>query len=97
MTAQESLKTAQEAPKTAQDGPKTVPRQPQDAPRWPQDGPRTPLKIAIFIPKRPDSLQYRFFKDFNRFLVICWWIWDPFGVDFWSFFDGFWGRFFMDF
>ena len=41
------------------------------------------------MPKRPDSLQDRFFKDFNRFFVICWWIWDRFGMDFWSFFDGF--------
>ena len=87
-------KTPQEAPRDALKPPKTPPGRPKTQPRHLPRRPRTPLKIAIFMPKRPDSLQYRFFKDFNRFLVIYWWIWGRFGVDFWSFFDGFWIEFF---
>ena len=86
-------KTSQEAPRDALKPPKTPPGRPKTQPRHLPRRSRNAFKIAIFRPKRPDSLQYRFLKISDRFFVIFWWMWDRFLVDVWWIF----WRFLMDF
>ena len=63
-------KTPQEAPRDALKPPKTPPGRPKTQPRHLPRRPRNAFKITIFRPKHPDSLQYRFLKISDRFLVI---------------------------
>ena len=98
MTPQEDPRRPKTSPRRLQDASKTTPRRLPDASRHPQDAlkteaPKTPQyasKMPQDAPRRlQDASKTPPDLDFKRFLIDVWSIFDWFGIEFWSFFHGF--------